>query len=297
MLEKSFSIKLQFPELDGGMGILLVGTGGTGGYVLQFLARIRYAANQISPFLRQDLTLADGDKVEEKNLLRQHFIAKDVGFDKATVLAQRYERAYGLPIYAYSRYIENTGALRELLPNYGRGTRILMGAVDNNATRQIMHRFFLEEAAAGHSLIYLDAGNDGVLHSEIPEFKMKAKQKAEQRASGYSGQVVVGYTTQGKIVLPPVCEVYPDILEDKESQLPTQHACGVQVVSHPQRMMTNVLAGNILSAYLNSLIFDHEIHSHYTNFNAQTMLTRPVYLTREYLAGVMRDADAEGEAG
>ena len=54
--------------------IVLVGTGGTGGYIVPQLYRLLYALDR--PIW---VILCDGDLVEEKNLGRQNFIEADLG--------------------------------------------------------------------------------------------------------------------------------------------------------------------------------------------------------------------------
>lgn len=85
-----------------------------------------------------------------------------------------------------------------------------------------------------------------------------------------------------KEYLSPVGSIYPNILKDKDTRLPTQ-ACGEQVVYFPQRMQTNEVAALVMMGYLNTLLHDKEIVSHYTNFNARTMLIKPTYIAKEQL--------------
>ncbi|KPV43312.1 hypothetical protein AN477_13145 [Alicyclobacillus ferrooxydans] len=52
--------------------------------------------------------------VEQKNLLRQYFLEQDIGRKKAEVLAERYSRAYGIDIAAYSEYLTAATNLKEI---------------------------------------------------------------------------------------------------------------------------------------------------------------------------------------
>jgi tRNA A37 threonylcarbamoyladenosine dehydratase len=69
---------------------LVVGCGGTGGFVAEGLARI----------LPEDwnIVLQDYDRVEEKNLCRQNFFAGDLGKFKSQALAERLSTNYHRPI-------------------------------------------------------------------------------------------------------------------------------------------------------------------------------------------------------
>ena len=65
--------------------ILLIGCGGIGSWLAHFLAFGR--RNSI---LNTEITVADPDRVEPKNLLYSNFLPEDVGRNKALVLAERY---------------------------------------------------------------------------------------------------------------------------------------------------------------------------------------------------------------
>ena len=71
--------------------------------------------------------------------------------------------------------------------------------------------------------------------------------------------------------------VYPDILTDKESLLPTQ-SCGQAVVSAPQRMQSNEFAALITMGYLNQILAERRLYHHYTNFNSLMNTSRPTLL-------------------
>ena len=54
--------------------IVVIGAGGTGGYVIPHLYRLGYATNRD---IR--IVVCDGDVVERKNLVRQNFVEQDIG--------------------------------------------------------------------------------------------------------------------------------------------------------------------------------------------------------------------------
>lgn len=257
--------------------IVLVGVGGTGGYILQSLMRV------LKNFgCKGMLTLVDGDEIEAKNLTRQNFIEPDVGKRKVDVLASRYGNVYDMDIRCVSIYAESLEAMERLFSlrydydHYSpkRVERILIGAVDNNKSRQLFHEFF----NASKNLTYIDAGNDGVLpvSGDVTE--------EDCNESGYSGQVVCGLRCDGKTVLPPVGEVYPDILEQGVNDFFPSQACGRTVVSYPQRMQTNLLAANVVLGFLNTLLAEGVLTSHYVNFNARNNIMRPSYITKDMIS-------------
>lgn len=176
--------------------IVLVGTGGTGGYIVPQLYRLLYALDRPIRVI-----LCDGDLVEEKNLGRQNFIEADLGKNKAMVLAERYSNAFGIETSYIPQYVEDEEMLEELLEplqypqnryvtnQNGEAVRkviseivILIGAVDNNRSRQVFHSVFQR----AKELIYIDSGN-----------------------SKASGQVICGVRRSGKTFYQPVASLYP----------------------------------------------------------------------------------------
>ena len=128
--------------------ILVVGCGGTGGFVAEGLCQL--LINSDVPLL-----LIDHDRVEPHNLIRQHFFSGDVGKFKSQALAERLSRQYGRPI-AYSVYPYTYDLLSEDL---GGGLRsfasqgIIIGCVDNVAARRSIAEKW------GYGNWWIDAGN------------------------------------------------------------------------------------------------------------------------------------------
>ena len=115
--------------------IIVVGCGGTGGFVADGLARL------LPPSI--NLILIDMDTVEERNLNRQSFTAADVGLFKSEALAKRLAGKYQRPIQ-YSVLPVGAG-------NLPRG--IIVGCVDNGPARQAI----AEHLHDGQW--YIDSGN------------------------------------------------------------------------------------------------------------------------------------------
>ena len=127
--------------------IIVLGAGGTGGYVIPHLYRIAFARKG-----RVRIIVCDGDIVEQKNLVRQNFVEQDIGRNKAQVLAERYSQAFGIECEYRSSFVEDEAELRELVcPDFYSTPRndipetqrvILLGCVDNNKSRQMCHNVF-----------------------------------------------------------------------------------------------------------------------------------------------------------
>ena len=82
--------------------VIIIGAGGTGGYVIPHLYRIGFAAGR-----PMRIIVCDGDVVESKNLIRQNFVEQDIGRNKAQVLAERYSAAFGIECEYIPRFVED----------------------------------------------------------------------------------------------------------------------------------------------------------------------------------------------
>jgi len=119
--------------------VVVVGCGGTGGFAAEGLARL------LTP--EQGLILIDGDRVEERNLVRQNFYPEDLGRFKAQALAGRLSRKYQRPV-AYSVAPVAEGW------RIPAGAAVVLGCVDNAAARSAIAREISPRVWC------IDAGND-----------------------------------------------------------------------------------------------------------------------------------------
>ena len=190
--------------------VVMLGAGGTGGHIAPHLYRLLYALERPVRFI-----ICDGDVVEEKNLVRQNFVACDLGRNKAAVLAERYSAAFGMGCSYVPDYIESAEKLQKLLcPAQKDALVILIGAVDNNRSRQLCNEVFYRS----RNLIYIDSGN-----------------------GEYTGQVVCGIRSGGRTLYRPIGKVYPDVLKEKD-KFPTELSCADASLSAPQSIAANITA-------------------------------------------------------
>lgn len=135
---------VKFP-MDRPVKIVMLGAGGTGGYVAPYLFRLLHMLDRPARFV-----ICDGDIVELKNLDRQNFVPADLGENKARILAERYSTVLGMETEYVPNFIETLPELMALIaPNlwetdgfrnrYAAEMVILLGCVDNNRTRQLCH--------------------------------------------------------------------------------------------------------------------------------------------------------------
>lgn len=230
--------------------ILIIGAGGTGGYVIPHLYRIAFASKR-----KCRVIIADGDIVEEKNLIRQGFSNIDIGKNKAAVMAERYSDVFGIETEYIPNFIEDEDELKSLLeipyPSYSdkpKPISILIGAVDNNRSRAMCHNVFKEMK----DLIYIDSGNEE-----------------------FGGQVVCGAKFKGKVTSKPVASVYPDILTDTE-KFPSELSCAERSISAPQSISANLFASTAVATMLYYLLIVGKLNKTRIAFSARKLLMKPL---------------------
>lgn len=231
-------------SLERPVKIVMLGAGGTGGYAAPHIYRLIHTLNRPARFL-----VADGDIVEEKNLVRQNFIHADLGRNKAAVMAERYASAFGMEIAYLPEFIENEDALAALTaPDYSRKElAILIGAVDNNRSRQMCHGVFQK----AKELVYIDSGN-----------------------GQYTGQVVCGIRRNGRTYYKPVGTLYPDVLADTD-KFPTELSCAEAAISAPQSVVANVMAATAILSYLYDILVLGDITVRNVTFSTKTIHMKP----------------------
>jgi len=264
--------------------IVQIGAGANGGYILQQTAQMMNIFGIKGFYL-----IADPDRVEQKNLRNQLFIAKDVGQTKASVLARRYRTHYQVEIASFDeRYIETVDDVARLfrytdyqdcfyydtlfLP-------ILLSCVDNNFTRKIMHDYFMQQ----DRLLYIDVGVESawVPSHGHPKEQWRKEEVERHEKTGYTGQVVTGLRINHVTLLPPIAECFPDILTDEDQIAPSEMSCSNIIVNEPQRLITNRFAATVVAGYLNELFDTATITNHKTYFHAKKQYMRAEVIPKE----------------
>lgn len=233
--------------------ILIIGAGGTGGYIIPHLYRIAYASER-----QCRVIIADGDIVEKKNLIRQNFAECDIGENKAEVMARRYSEVFGIETEYIPDFIESEEQLYNLLSvkqtyswpysDEPKSIPILIGAVDNNRSRIMCNNVFNKM----NDIIYIDSGNEE-----------------------FSGQVICGVKRSGKVLSKPVARVYPDILTDTE-KFPSELSCAQRSVSAPQTIAANVFASTAVISMLYYLLIEGELKTNRLAFSSRRLLMKSI---------------------
>lgn len=234
--------------------IVQLGAGGTGGHIAPHLYRLLYSLDRPVQYI-----ICDGDVVEEKNLVRQNFTPADLGENKAQVLAERYSTVFGMETEYFPDFVEAEDHLKELLTpkrwnvgSYYHGRYItemviLLGAVDNNKSRQLCHQVFHQ----AKELIYIDSGN-----------------------GEFTGQVVCGVRRGGKTYYPPIGTVYPDVLEETD-KFPTELSCAEVSVSAPQSMAANITAATVVVDMVYNILAVGDSAVQKATFSTRSVNVRP----------------------
>lgn len=241
--------------------IVMLGAGGTGGHIAPNLYRLLYALERPVRII-----LCDGDVVEEKNLVRQNFTPADLGENKAGVLAKRYSSAFGMETEYVPEFIENEERLKSLLapetwycnahdwrkrPGYGYTPIleqvILIGAVDNNKSRQLCNRVFYQS----EELIYIDSGN-----------------------GEHTGQVVCGIRSGGRTMYRPIGTAYPDVLKETD-KFPTELSCAEASASAPQSIAANITAATAVVNMIYNILTLGESRVRQVTFATTSVNVRP----------------------
>lgn len=226
--------------------IIVLGAGGTGGYVIPHLYRLAFATRRPTRII-----ICDGDIVEEKNLIRQNFVLQDIGQNKAYVQATRYSAAFGIECEYVPEFIESEEELRQLTTpdpyDFDIKQRvILIGCVDNNKSRQLCHRVFTK----ARDLIYIDSGN-----------------------GEFTGQVVCGVRQNNRTTYKPAGSLYPDLLAD-EDKFPSELSCAERSVSAPQSITANLTASTAILSFLYDLLVSGDLKTRYVTFSSKQINMR-----------------------
>lgn len=218
--------------------VVVVGAGGTGGRLIPALMQVLRRGDSVA--------IVDGDHVEDRNLARQNFRTRDVGENKAEVMARRYQRegircdAFGAMLSAANwTEIYHGAAPTERL--------IILGCVDNPAARVLMSQ--LSQGRSG--AIWIDGGNERrggqvILSSHVWPFKVKALSGANFREHS------ANWNIEGMKAMPQLLQFQPWHCDrcnvDNMAERRTCVSCNQQEASCQDRIDLQTVAVNQLSA-------------------------------------------------
>jgi len=239
--------------------VVLVGLGGTGSQTARSLCRIVYDLRRRGHHT-PSLKFVDPDVIEMKNVGRQMFTEADLGKNKATTLASRFNLAMGLNIVAYPKPFDADNHASR----YG---TLVIGCVDNH-----MARLELSKVTG----LWLDCGNERT-----------------------SGQVGIGNTSNPADVrhcikseqfthLPNAALLFPQLLEPEPTPKPIHTpvpaaSCADLVEIGDQALLVNDMIGVVAGEYIYKLLNRLPVLSFLTYVDTESLSMRSVPITSETL--------------
>ena len=214
--------------------IIIVGAGGTGGWLASFLHRIKDD---------HVVTIIDADIVEEKNLIRQNFNFNDINKNKAEVIGSRYQFDNIVPFY-----LSEPSQLNEVIQATNLPP-IIVGAVDNNASRMLIKQFL--DSYDGE-VLWVDSGNserDGqVIVTGLDE----------------DGNYIDGFADPFTL--------HPELSDTAgDNRHPDDISCAEQSESVPQNVGANIFAATTIFGVLNKWLAKEPLLSNEIKFNSATV--------------------------
>lgn len=240
---------------------ILVGCGGTGGWLAPSIARL--ARLLIDQQCDVKVLFCDPDTVEERNLTRQNFCYAELGQNKAATLAARYGAAWGLEIFAITKPLHRTEV------GYRPGLNIIIGCVDNAAARNAISRTVLDHGG-NERYWWLDCGNT---------------------ESG--GQVLFGSTDDANVLKnaflsPTACKALPlpsvqapDLLVPRPEEVSNNRmSCAELAQANAQSLSVNQQVAAVAFDYLLRFV-NGRLRRMATYFDLESGSMRSVYVTPE----------------
>jgi len=234
---------------------LVVGCGGTGGYLSEPLARLlHYHPNAIAA-----ITFCDGDTFEEDNRSRQNMEPNDVGRNKAEIaeLDVRNILENKVKTDCIQDFLADE-RLRSWLLDAG-DCPMVIAAVDNDATRKMICEELETAKAFLNSFFFLTPGNDA---------------GEGERPAEVKGQVLWWGYSEGEDFGTNPAKLYPNIV-NPDTPAPVRGQCSANAPSQPQLLAANFLAAaytlNTITSLLNRTIDPRRHATFFTPTGAETI--------------------------
>lgn len=216
--------------------IIVVGAGGTGGRLIPPLMQVLRQGDSVA--------IMDGDHVEDRNLARQNFRARDVGENKAEVMARRYQRD-GIEVNAFASMLsmDNWRSVIAAPTNH----LVFLGCVDNPTARVTIQTIMRQTRA-----LWIDGGNEMrggqvILSSTRWPFKVTAK-----NGNKIEGPIAGEWHLDGMLAMPQLLKPQPwrcDRCEiDNPAGAPNCSSCKQPEATCQNRVDLQTVAVNQLSA-------------------------------------------------
>lgn len=244
----------------------LVGCGGTGSYVAESLARLAYVFKQVGKNV--NITFVDPDIVEDKNLGRQRFCQSELGLNKATTLALRYNLTWGLEISAIPDYFD-----AKLVKSYWNDLVIIIGCVDNSAARRSLGKTLENNRHAEIPRIwYLDAGNN----FDSGQILLGSHNSLEELTPHLDKFKKIGIMG----ALPSPVLQCPNLIELRPEELGNTHlSCAELANLNAQSLTINQTIASIVTDYLFRLTLTKDLRKFATFLNLKSGSMRSEFIS------------------
>ncbi len=202
-----FDLKIPSVLLRRACEIDVIGIGGTGSALLPGVMQLHHALLQLGHPYGLHVTAYDPDEVSPSNIGRQGFFPADIGQNKAILLVNRLNMAWGTSWTAVpERYRYCDGIKRD--------ADIVIGCVDSRKSRASIKEI-LENRL--RSWLYIDSGNNE-----------------------NTGQVILGEILKsGKKKLPLAWELFPEIVDVQGDEQDDVPSCSVAASLERQSLFIN----------------------------------------------------------
>ncbi len=244
----------------------LVGCGGTGSYVAESLARLAYVFKQVGKNV--NITFVEPDIVEGKNLGRQRFCQSELGLNKATTLALRYNLTWGLEISAIPDYFDP-----KLVKSYWNDLVIIIGCVDNSAARRSLGKTLeINRHAEIPRIWYLDAGNN----FDSGQILLGSHNSLEELTPHLDKFKKIGIMG----ALPSPVLQCPNLIELRPEELGNTHlSCAELANLNAQSLTINQTIASIVTDYLFRLTLTKDLRKFATFLNLKSGSMRSEFIS------------------
>lgn len=152
---------------------IIVGVGGTGSLLARDLPKLLIDTPH-------KMLLVDGDHVEKKNMKRQSYQEHDIGEFKAVALSSKINTFYNTRCEAMGRYLTKD-EIYDYCENNLTYTPVIVGCVDNDATRKILEDTFNKL----NYCYYLDSANGEYDGNIYISYRLDGKTRGALRSETY----------------------------------------------------------------------------------------------------------------
>lgn len=260
---------------------IIVGCGGTGSRLVPLIAQFVKACPWI---ISPSIFLVDDDVVEKKNLLRQNFIAQDVGKPKAEVLANRYSRAFDVPILPLVRKVTEGGGIINFIYGGNKEDKLLFGNL--NATIVIScvdsmkaRRHILSEFGSvwQRNAIFLDGGNEDIFGQVMVSTPKHMLLRRTSKSATFES------TAHSELQLPvPVKATVGYAPCDWEFYATTQEGTSERSCADlDQTMAINTLIANVMFGVLQNILYSKPLIA--SRYNVSLGGVFPEVMTLRYM--------------